>query len=124
MAFYESILIIRQDISSSDVDKTVNDLTKIVTDYDGKVVKKEYWGLRSLAYEIDNNKKAHYYLIAIEANNPLLAELDRKTKLSESIIRFSIVKVDSISKDPSPILKEENTQGEDTIDVTVDTSAA
>ena len=118
MAFYESIIIIRQDVSSSDVDKIVDDLKQVIKSYDGNVVKTEYWGLRTLAYEIKNNKKGHYYFMGIEATKPLLDELDRKTKLSESIIRTSLVRVDSISKDPSPILRAKGSNEENTVDVT------
>ena len=118
MAFYESIIIIRQDVSSSDVDKIVDDLKQVIKSYDGNVVKTEYWGLRTLAYEIKNNKKGHYYFMGIEATKPLLDELDRKTKLSESIIRTSLVRVDTISKDPSPILRAKGSNEENTVDVT------
>ena len=118
MAFYESIIIIRQDVSSVEVDKIANDFIQIVKDYKGNVVKTEYWGLRQLAYEIENNKKGHYYFIGIEANNDLLKELDRKIKLSESVIRSSLIRVDKISKDPSPILKAKNSNGDETVDVT------
>ncbi|MEM6338578.1 MAG: 30S ribosomal protein S6 [Pseudomonadota bacterium] len=118
MAFYESIIIIRQDVSSADVDKIVDDLKKIIEEHKGKVVKTEYWGLRSLAYEIENNKKGHYYFMGIEATKPLLDEIDRKIKLSESIIRSSLVRVEEISKDASPVLKEKSSDDENTVDVT------
>lgn len=118
MAFYESIIIIRQDVSSADVDKIVDDLKQVIKNYDGNVVKTEYWGLRTLAYEIQNNKKGHYYFMGLEANKPLLDELDRKTKLSESIIRTSLVRVDAISKDPSPILRAKSSDDENVVDVT------
>ncbi len=119
MSFYESIVIIRQDVSSADVDKIANDLKKIVADFGGEVIKTEYWGLRQLAYEINNNKKGHYYFMGIKANNALLKELDRRIKLSESIIRSSVVKVDHISSEPSPLLRTSNTLGEENIiDVT------
>ena len=118
MAFYESIIIIRQDVSSADVDKIVDVLKQVIKNYDGNVVKTEYWGLRTLAYEIQNNKKGHYYFMGIEANKPLLDELDRKTKLSESIIRTSLVRVDAISKDPSPILRAKGSDDENIVDVT------
>ena len=118
MAFYESIIIIRQDVSSADVDKIVDDLKQVIKNYDGNVVKTEYWGLRTLAYEIQNNKKGHYYFMGIEANKPLLDELDRKTKLSESIIRTSLVRVDAISKDQSPILRAKGSDDENIVDVT------
>ena len=117
MAFYESIIIIRQDVSSADVDKIVDDLKKIIDEYKGSVVKTEYWGLRSLAYEIENNKKGHYYFMGIEATKPLLDEIDRKIKLSESIIRSSLVRVEEINKDASPVLRK-SSDNENTVDVT------
>ncbi|MDP5110564.1 MAG: 30S ribosomal protein S6 [Rickettsiaceae bacterium] len=118
MAFYESIIIIRQDVSSADVDKVVDDLKKIIEEYKGKVIKTEYWGLRSLAYEIENNKKGHYCFMGIEADKPLIDEINRKIKLSESIIRSSLVKVQEISKDVSPVLKGKSSDDENTVDVT------
>ena len=119
MAFYESIIIIRQDISSADVDKIADDFVKIIKDHKGNVLKTEYWGLRPLAYEIKNNKKGHYYFMGIEADNTLVKELGRKIKLSESIIRSSLVKVKEISKDPSPVLRTRALDLEETIDVTI-----
>lgn len=119
MAFYESIIIIRQDVSSIEVDKIANDFAQIVKDYNGTVIKTEYWGLKQLAYEIENNKKGHYYFMGIEGNNALLEEMDRKLKLSESVIRSSLVKVEEISKEPSAVLKASNSNSEETIDVTI-----
>ena len=124
MAFYESIIIIRQDVSSSEVDKVAKDFTQIIEDYKGKVIKTEYWGLRQLAYEIENNKKGHYYFMGIEADKALLDEIDRKLKLSESVIRSSLIKVDEISKDPSPILRAKSSDDENTVDVTIKKTSA
>jgi small subunit ribosomal protein S6 len=124
MAFYESIFIIRQDVSSADVDKVVDDFSTIIKNMGGAVHKTEYWGLRSLAYEINGNKKGHYYFMGIEANNPLLAEMDRKIKLSESIIRSSMVRVEEISKVPSPALRAKTVDNEETVDVTINRKSA
>lgn len=118
MAFYESIIIIRQDVSSADVDKIANDIKTVITDLGGKIIKTEYWGLRSLAYEIQNNKKGHYYFMGIEADKPTLDEMDRKIKLSESIIRSSLIRVNEISKDASPILRAKSSEDENVVDVT------
>jgi small subunit ribosomal protein S6 len=118
MAFYECIVIIRQDVSSADVDIIIDDLKNIVTEYNGATIKTEYWGLRTLAYEIKNNKRGHYYLIGMQADKPLVDELNRKIKLSESIIRSSLINVEKISDEPSPILKAKNSDNENTVDVT------
>jgi small subunit ribosomal protein S6 len=119
MAFYESVFIIRQDVSSNDVDKITNEFTQIIKDNNSEVVKTEYWGLRNLAYEIANNKKGHYVFLGICTNNiSLLPELDRRMKLNANIIRFMHIAVDAISDAPSPILRSQNYDNEQTIDVT------
>ena len=120
MNLYEVVFIIRQDVSSADIDKIIEEFSKIVTDFKGKIHKTEYWGIRPLAYEINNNKKGHYYFIGIEANNDALKEMNRKLSLSESIIRSSIIRAEEISTKPSPILEAEQELGAETVDVTID----
>jgi small subunit ribosomal protein S6 len=104
--FYELVIIVRHDVATTEVDRITDNLTAIIAEeHSGNVVKTEYWGLRSLAYPINNNKKGHYMLLGISTPKAGLAELERKIKLNENIIRFMIIKVDAISNDPSPILK-------------------
>ncbi len=119
MTFYESVFIIRQDISSADVDKIIEDFVKIAKDNGSNLVKQEYWGLRTLAYEIGNNKKGHYVFLGLEATSAAVKEIERKMKLSENIIRFSTIKVDEISSEPSPILRSKSGENEEVVDVTV-----
>lgn len=119
MAFYESVFIIRQDISSADVDKITDDFTKIVKDSNGEVIKTEYWGLRSLAYKIGNNKKGHYVFMGLKTAFSVINALERKMKLSENIIRFVNINVDSISAEPSPILRSKSSDHEEIVDVTI-----
>ena len=118
MSFYESVFIVRQDISSADVDKLVGDFSSIIKAHHGEVVKTEYWGIRALAYQINNNKKGHYVFLGINAENAALKEMERKMKLNENVIRFSTVRVDHISDQPSPILRVQHNDGENVIDVT------
>jgi small subunit ribosomal protein S6 len=121
MTNYEIVLIIRQDIPSAEVDKIISDFSSIISSYGGEIAKTEYWGLRSLAYDIENNKRAHYYLLCIKANNPLLLEFNRKAKLNEHVLRVSIVKVEQFSTEPSPVLRDKfHDSGEETVDVTVE----
>ncbi len=118
MAFYESVFIIRQDVSSSDVDRIVNEFSQIIRDNNGEVIKTEYWGLRNLAYEIANNKKGHYVFLGIDVSPAALQELDRRMKLNENVIRFMNISVKTIASEPSAILKNHNYTNEQTIDVT------
>ncbi len=120
MAFYESIFIIRPDVSSSDVDKIVDNFGKIIKETSGKLVKTEYWGLRSLSYEIQGNKKAHYVFLGIESEIATIQEIERKAKLSEDVLRFVPIRVPAIGKEPSPILKTDKSENEELINVTAD----
>jgi small subunit ribosomal protein S6 len=105
MSFYEFIIIIRQDISASEVEKISSDFINVIEQNNGKLIKKEYWGLRQLAYEISNNRKGNYYFMGIEADNNTIDQINKKLKFSESVIRSSLVKVDKIEEGLSEILK-------------------
>ena len=119
MAFYELVFIIRQDISSSEVDRIIDDFTQIAKDNKGDVIKTEYWGIRTLAYKIGNNKKGHYVFLGLEATLIAMKEIERKMKLSENIIRFLTIKVDSINNEPSLILRGKSSGNEEIVDVTI-----
>jgi len=119
MSKYELVFIIRQDVSSSDVDKITDEFIKIIKNDNGVLIKNEYWGLRSLAYEIQNNKKGHYTLLGFEGTGATVNELERKMKLSEDVIRFMTHSVETISKEPSPILRGKSMDDEVAIDVTL-----
>jgi len=118
MPLYESVFIIRQDVSSVDLDKITEGFIEALKKEGGKVIKQEYWGLRNLAYEINNNRKGHYVLLGIDAETKAIAEMERKMKFSIDIIRFMTQRVEKISEEPSPIVKTESGSDEDTVDVT------
>ena len=107
MALYESTFIVRQDVSSQEVDKIAEEFSAIVKEGKGKVVKKEYWGLRNLAYKINKGRKGHYVMLGIDADATTVNELSRKYKISEDIIRSLTIKVEEISKDPSAIMNND-----------------
>jgi small subunit ribosomal protein S6 len=111
MALYESTFIARPDISQADVERLTKDFSTIVEEQGGKVVKKEYWGLRSMAYQINKNRKGHYVFFGIEASGPAVKELERKYGLNEDVIRSLTVRVEEISKEPSPVLSASNYDG-------------
>ncbi len=87
MALYETVFIARQDLTAEDVDALSNKLAKIITDAKGKIVSKEYWGLRTLAYKVKKNARGHYVLLNIDSEYPAVAELNRVIGFNEDIIR-------------------------------------
>ena len=101
MALYEHVVVTRPDISPQQVDALVEDITKVVTERKGKVGKTEYWGLRNLAYPIKKSRKAHYSLLNIDAPGDVIAELERRHRINEDVLRFLTVRVDKLEEEPS-----------------------
>jgi small subunit ribosomal protein S6 len=105
MAFYEHVFIARPDLTTAQVDGLVGDFSKIIADGGGKVAANEYWGLKSLAYRIKKNRKAHYVFFGLDAPHAALAELERKERLDENIIRFLTIRVDALEQGPSAMMR-------------------
>ncbi|QNQ11935.1 30S ribosomal protein S6 [Sphingomonas alpina] len=106
MALYEHVFLARQDLAQAQVDALAENATKIITDNKGKVVKTESWGLRSLAYKIAKNRKAHYVMLEIDAPGDVVAELERQTQINEDVIRYMTVKVDALEEGPSVMMRK------------------
>jgi len=105
MALYEHVFLARQDLAQAQVDALAEAATKIVEDNHGKVTKTETWGLRSLAYRIAKNRKAHYVMLDIDAPAGVVAELERQTAINEDVIRYMTIKVDSHETGPSAMMR-------------------
>ena len=106
MALYEHVFLARQDLSQAQVDALAASITEIVEANEGKVVKTESWGLKSLAYKIDRNRKAHFVMLNIEGPGSVVAELERQTRINEDVIRYLTIKVDEHEEGPSVMMRK------------------
>jgi small subunit ribosomal protein S6 len=106
MPLYEHVFLARQDLSQAQVDALAESATKIVEDNKGKVVKTETWGLRTLTYKIQKNRKAHFVMLDIDASGDTIAELERQTRMNEDIIRYMTVRVDAHEQGPSVMMRK------------------
>lgn len=106
MPMYEHVFLARQDLAQAQVDALAETATKIVEDNQGKVTKTENWGLRSLAYRIAKNRKAHYVMLNIDAPAGVVAELERQTQINEDVIRYMTIKVDELEGGPSVMMRK------------------
>jgi small subunit ribosomal protein S6 len=105
MPLYEHVFLARQDLAQAQVDALAENATKIITDNGGTVAKTETWGLRSLAYRIAKNRKAHYVMLDLDAPAPAIAELERQSNINEDVIRFLTIRVDELEKGPSAMMR-------------------
>ena len=108
MRLYESVFIARQDISTGQVDALCEEFEGIITAGGGKILKKEYWGLKTLAYRIKKNRKGHYILFNIEADAATMDEYDRKLGLNEDVIRVLTIKTEDVSDEPSIMMQSKS----------------
>src|SRR5215467_2266310 len=105
MPLYENIFIARQDISTAQVDGLADSFTQLVADNGGEIKKREYWGLRNLAYRMRKNRKGHYVLLNVDAPPAAVAELERTMRINEDVIRYLTIRVDALDEGPSVIMQ-------------------
>ena len=105
MALYEHVFLARQDLAQAQVDVLAANATSIIESNGGKVVKTETWGLRTLAYKIAKNRKAHYVMLEFEAPSNVVAELERQTQINEDVIRYMSIKVEAHEAGPSAMMR-------------------
>lgn len=98
MQKYESVLIARQDLGTSQVNSIVSDLSEVIKKEGGEVVRVDNWGLKTLAYRIKKNRKGHYVIMNISAPANAIAEYERIMRFNEDIIRYMTVRVDEFSE--------------------------
>ena len=105
MALYEHVFIARQDLSSSQAEELIKQYSDILEDNGGSIVGYEYWGLRTLAYKINKNRKGHYSLIKSDSPPSAALEMERLMKLNEDIMRVLTIKVDNHQEGPSVMMR-------------------
>lgn len=106
MPFYELTFIARQEITEGDVANITKEITDAVIAAKGKVHKTENWGLRDFEYEINKAKRGYYMHLVLETKFPVLAEIERKMKLHEDILRFLTIRTETADTNESPILSK------------------
>ena len=108
MALYESVIIGRQDLTSSQFETIVNEFISVIESLKGTIQKQESWGLRNLAYKINKNRKGHYMLLNIDGPADAIVEYERLMRLHEDIIRFLTIRIKSVDEKPSPLMSNKN----------------
>lgn len=106
MPLYEHVFLARQDASPQQVDELTAQMTGIVQQLGGKITKTENWGVRSLTYRINKNRKAHFVMLNIDAPSAAIAEIERQERISEDVIRYLSVRVEELEEGPSAMMRK------------------
>ena len=112
MALYEHVFIARQDLSTAQAEGLIEHFGQILKDNEGNVVDTEYWGLKTMAYKINKNRKGHYGFLKSDSPSPAVQEMERLMRLHEDIMRVMTIKVDEHEEGPSAVLQAKNSRDE------------
>lgn len=104
MALYEHVFIARQDLSNAQAEGLIEHFGQILKDNGGDVSASEYWGLRTMAYKINKNRKGHYSFLRSDAPSAAVQEMERLMRLHDDVMRVMTVKVDEHEEGPSAVV--------------------
>ena len=121
MPFYENVFIARQDLTPAKVAELAQKYAAVIEKDGGKVTKTEDWGLRTLAYKIQKNRKGYYVLMNIDAPATAIIEMERLMRLDENLLRYMTIKVEELEEGPSIVLepKYKKSKSDEKFDVEV-----
>ena len=93
-AQYELIYVVAPDVGEEEVSAVHEEVSALVSRFDGRIVKTDNWGRRRLAYEIKRHTEGTYVLELIEGSGEMLRELDRRLRVLDQIMRHLVVRID------------------------------
>ncbi len=101
MPLYEHVFIARQDLSNTQAEDLIQHFGAVLADNDGTLVDHEYWGIKTMAYKINKNRKGHYAYMRTDAPAPAILEMERLMRLHDDVMRVLTIKVDAHADLPS-----------------------
>lgn len=92
---YETIFIVKPTLTEEEIKAQIETVKSNIEKNGGEIVAVKDMGMRTLAYEIEKNKRGHYYVMYFNAPSASILELERIYGINENILRFMFVKYES-----------------------------
>ena len=112
MPLYEHVMISRQDLSNAQAESLIEHFSTVLKDNGGSVVDAEYWGIKTMAYKINKNRKGHYAFLRSDAPSAAVPEMERLMRLHDDVMRVLTIKVDAHEEGPSVQMQKREERGE------------
>lgn len=113
MPLYEHVFIARQDLSNAQAEALIEHFGTVLADNGGKVTGQEYWGVKTMSYKINKNRKGHYAFLRSDAPASAVQEMERLMRLHEDVMRVLTVKVDKHEEGPSVQMQKRDERDRD-----------
>lgn len=107
--YYETIFIVNPDVSQENTESITDNFVERVEKAGGRIVKREYWGSRPLAYSIAKRKRGHYVMLVTDGEPQAVETLEQAIRLDERIMRFLTTRLTELSDEPSPLIRRRST---------------
>jgi|TARA_B110000090_G_C13111029_1_gene342393 small subunit ribosomal protein S6 len=112
MPLYEHVFISRQDLSNTQAEALIEEFSNVLSENGGSVVEQEYWGVKTMAYKVNKNRKGHYAFLKTDAPSAAVQEMERLMRLHEDVMRVLTIKVDGHEEGPSVQMQKRDDRGE------------
>ena len=112
MPLYEHVFISRQDLSNAQAEGLIEHFSTVLKDNGGNVIDNEYWGVKTMAYKINKNRKGHYAFLRTDAPATAVAEMERLMRLHDDVMRVLTIRVDQHAEGPSVQMQKRDDRGE------------
>ncbi len=94
MRMYETIYIVQPDLGDEEIKTLSTKVQDVIAGMNGDFKRLEDWGIRKLAYPINKNPRGRYFYLRFDGDSPLIAELERRLRLDDKVIRYQSVKLE------------------------------
>ena len=112
MPLYEHVFISRQDLSNTQAEALIEEFSSVLSENGGSVVEQEYWGVKTMAYRVNKNRKGHYAFLKTDAPSAAVQEMERLMRLHEDVMRVLTIKVNGHEEGPSVQMQKRDDRGE------------
>ncbi len=112
MPLYEHVFISRQDLSTAQAESLVEHFSTVLADNGGSVTESEYWGVKTMAYKINKNRKGHYAFLKTDAPSSAVQEMERLMRLHDDVMRILTIRVDEHVEGPSVQMQKREERGD------------
>ena len=93
MRKYETIFILQPELSEDDIKSVTTKAQDVISSYNGECFRMDDWGVRKLAYSIKKSARGRYYYLRFDGNSALIAELERRLRLDDKVLRYQSVNI-------------------------------
>ena len=102
MRKYETIFILQPELSEDDIKSVTAKAQDVISSYNGECFRMDDWGIRKLAYPIKKSARGRYYYLRFDGNSALIAELERRLRLDEKVLRYQSVNITDLPERTVP----------------------